>query len=234
VLHSGERIPRRRSARHLVHLLLTITDDRTDMSNPEIDDRPGSPVAGIVDELAYRFDGVFSRETVDRTVHESYDLPVLAGRFARERLTAAAKLEGLTHTTVPEVLFLCVHNAGRSQMAAALLDQMSGGKVHVRSAGSEPGGQINPVVTEVMAEIGIELTEAFPKPLTDDIVRASDVIVTMGCGDACPVYPGKRYLDWELPDPAGLPIQDIRPIRDQIQTRVATLLDELLPDRATS
>lgn len=203
-----------------------------------------SPVAATIDALAYRFDGIFSRETIVACVQESYDLlaehatitrflPVLAGRFARERLTAVARLEGLTQVTVPEVLFLCVHNAGRSQMAAALMHQLSDGRVHVRSAGSVPSGQINPVVTEVMAEIGIELTEAFPKPLTDDIVRASDVIVTMGCGDACPVYPGKRYLDWELPDPNGLPIEEIRPIRDLIETRVRALLAELLPARTS-
>lgn len=210
------------------------------MTEPGTPDLAASPVAGTIDALAYRFDGIFSRETVAACVQESYDLlaehatitgflPVLAGKFARERLTAVARLEGLTQVTVPEVLFLCVHNAGRSQMAAALMHQLSDGRVHVRSAGSAPSGAINPVVTEVMAEIGIELTEAFPKPLTDDIVRASDVIVTMGCGDACPVYPGKRYLDWELPDPAGLPIEGIRPIRDQIEIRVRGLLAELLP-----
>ena len=195
---------------------------------------------GIVDDLAYRFEGIFSRETVTVYVQESYDLlaahatvtdflPVLTGRFASERLAAAARLDGVPPEGIPEVLFLCVHNAGRSQMAAALTQQMSAGRVHVRSAGSEPGGTINPLVTEAMAEVGIELTEAFPKPLTNDVVRASDVIVTMGCGDACPVYAGKRYLDWDLPDPAGLPLEQIRRIRDQIAQRVLDLLTELIP-----
>jgi protein-tyrosine-phosphatase len=190
-----------------------------------------SPVAGVVEDLAYRFDGVFSRETVDWYVRESYQLlaetatvtgflPVLSGRFARERLLAMARTQGLRTTQTPEVLFVCVHNAGRSQMAAAWMHQLSGGRVHVRSAGSMPGGSVNPVVMQAMAEVGIDLVEAFPKPLTDDVVRASDVIVTMGCGDACPVYPGRRYLDWDLPDPAGLPLEQVRPIRDAIRERV--------------
>ncbi|HLU55789.1 MAG TPA: arsenate reductase ArsC [Pseudonocardia sp.] len=128
---------------------------------------------------------------------------------------------------VPEVLFVCVHNAGRSQMAAALLDHHARGRVRVRSAGSAPADRINPAVHEVMAEIGLDLTKQFPKPLTDDAVRAADVVVTMGCGDACPVYPGKRYLDWELPDPADRTTDDIRSIRDEIDARVRALLAEL-------
>jgi len=130
---------------------------------------------------------------------------------------------------VPEVLFVCVHNAGRSQMAAALLDHHAQGRVHVRSAGSTPADQINPAVREVMAEIGLDLSTEFPKPLTDDAVRAADVVISMGCGDACPVYPGKRYLDWELPDPAGRTADEVRPIRDEIDTRVRALLAELTP-----
>ncbi|GAA0905813.1 arsenate reductase ArsC [Pseudonocardia zijingensis] len=128
---------------------------------------------------------------------------------------------------VPEVLFVCVHNAGRSQMAAALLDHHAQGRVHVRSAGSAPADQINPAVREVMAEIGLDLSTEFPKPLTDGAVRAADVVISMGCGDACPVYPGKRYLDWELPDPAGRSADEVRPIRDQIDARVRALLAEL-------
>src|SRR5690606_6411781 len=128
---------------------------------------------------------------------------------------------------VPEVLFVCVHNAGRSQMAAALLDHHARGRVRVRSAGSAPADRINPAAHEVMAEIGLDLTKQFPKPLTDDAVRAADVVVTMGCGDACPVYPGKRYLDWELPDPADRTTDDIRSIRDEIDARVRALLAEL-------
>jgi arsenate reductase (thioredoxin) len=129
----------------------------------------------------------------------------------------------------PEVLFVCVHNAGRSQMAAALLDRHARGRVHVRSAGSAPADEINPAVEEAMAEIGIDISTEFPKPLTDEAVRHADVVITMGCGDACPIYPGKRYLDWDLPDPAGKPVQDVRPIRDEIDRRVRSLVDELVP-----
>ncbi|OLT11509.1 heat-shock protein HtpX [Pseudonocardia sp. CNS-139] len=128
---------------------------------------------------------------------------------------------------VPEVLFVCVHNAGRSQMAAALLHHHAAGRVRVTSAGSEPADRINPAVREVMAEIGIDLSQEFPKRLTTDAVAAADVVVTMGCGDACPVFPGKRYLDWELTDPAGLPADRVRPIRDEIDARVRALLAEL-------
>lgn len=127
----------------------------------------------------------------------------------------------------PSVLYVCVHNAGRSQMAAALLDHHAAGRVRVRSAGSVPADQINPSVVAALAEVGVDMTKEFPKPLTDEIVRASDVVVLMGCGDACPVYPGKRYLDWELPDPAGLPISQVRPIRDEIDRRVRELLTQL-------
>ncbi|MDT7629637.1 MAG: hypothetical protein QOI50_1567, partial [Pseudonocardiales bacterium] len=121
---------------------------------------------------------------------------------------------------VPEVLFVCVHNAGRSQLAAGLLHHHAAGAVHVRSAGSAPADEINPAVREAMAEIGLDISREFPKPLTDDVVRAADVVITMGCGDACPVYPGKRYLDWELDDPAGRGIDAVRPIRDEIDRRV--------------
>jgi arsenate reductase (thioredoxin) len=127
----------------------------------------------------------------------------------------------------PEVLFVCVHNAGRSQMAAALLDHHAQGRVNVRSAGSTPADQINPAVVEAMAEIGLDLSKEFPKPLTDEAVRQADVVITMGCGDACAIYPGKRYLDWDLPDPAGKPVKDVRPIRDEIDRRVRELLNEL-------
>lgn len=128
---------------------------------------------------------------------------------------------------VPEVLFVCVHNAGRSQMAAALLDREAQGRVHVRSAGSTPSDEIHPGVRAAMDEIDIDLSKEFPKPLTDDAVRGADVVITMGCGDACPIYPGKRYEDWELPDPAGKPIEEVRTIRDDIRRRVLDLLEEL-------
>ena len=128
---------------------------------------------------------------------------------------------------VPEVLFVCTHNAGRSQMAAALLDHQAAGRVRVTSAGSQPADQLNPAVVQAMAEIGLDISREVPKRLASDHVQAADVVVTMGCGDACPVYPGKRYLDWELPDPAGLSLADVRPIRDEIQRRVAALLADI-------
>jgi arsenate reductase (thioredoxin) len=128
---------------------------------------------------------------------------------------------------VPEVLFVCVHNAGRSQMAAALLDHYAQGRVQVRSAGSEPADRINPVVVEAMAELGLDVSKEFPKPLTTDGVRAADVVITMGCGDACPIFPGKRYEDWELDDPAGASLDEVRRIRDDIAARVRRLLEEL-------
>jgi arsenate reductase len=127
----------------------------------------------------------------------------------------------------PEVLFVCIHNAGRSQMAAALLDHQAAGKVRVTSAGSQPASQLNPAVVAAMAEIGLDISREYPKPLTPGQVQAADVVITMGCGDTCPVYPGRRYLDWDLPDPAGLPLEEVRPIRDEIARRVRQLLTEL-------
>jgi arsenate reductase (thioredoxin) len=193
----------------------------------------------IVNDLAYRYDGVFNQETVQQAVDQARAtlgpvakfpnfLPILTERFARDQLLAAAQAEGKVVTGIPEILFVCVHNAGRSQMAAALAQHLSVGKVHVRSAGSQPTQQIHPLTVQALAERGIEITEAFPKPLTDDVVNAADVIITMGCGDACPVLPGKRYEDWEVADPAGQPIEVVRAIRDDIQARVTTLLGEIL------
>jgi arsenate reductase len=193
----------------------------------------------ISSALAARYTGIFSAETVDRYVHESYValyrtatiktyVPTLTERFAADRLTALAQSRGAVAKPVPEVLFICVHNAGRSQMAAALLDRAAAGRVHVRSAGSIPADQINPAVIESMTEVGLDLTAEFPKPLTDDVVRAADVVITMGCGDACPVYPGKRYLDWDLPDPADQDLETVRAIRDQIDAHVHDLLDDIL------
>jgi|SRR5689334_20589660 len=137
-------------------------------------------------------------------------------------------------STVPEVLFVCVHNAGRSQMAAALLEHHAHGRVRVTSAGSAPADEINPAVRAVMDEVGVDLSRAFPRKLTTDAVEAADVVITMGCGDACPVYPGKRYLDWKLPDPAGKGVDAVRPIRDDIDGRVRALLHELVPGSATA
>ncbi len=193
------------------------------------------------DSLVEEFQGVFSAETIERYVSESLaDLsgarfhdfvPLFVHRFARERLRALAQVEGKMTKQVPEVLFVCVHNAGRSQMAAGLLDQLAAGRVHVRTAGSDPADQINPAVVEAMGEVGVDLSKEFPKPLTDEVVRAADAVITMGCGDACPIYPGKRYEDWELEDPEGEDLETVRRIRDQIAGRVTALLSDLeVPD----
>ena len=207
-------------------------------------DAPMDPVtrqtfASSIEALATEFRGIYSLETIERYVDEGVDrlagarvvdfIPLFVHRFAREQLRALAQAKGAIIKDVPEVLFVCVHNAGRSQMAAALLDHHAKGKVHVRSAGSAPADQINPAVAAAMDEWGIDLSREFPKPLTDEFVRAADVVVTMGCGDACPIYPGKRYEDWELQDPAGQPVEVVRRIRDDIDTRVQQLLGELVP-----
>jgi len=193
--------------------------------------------------LADEFKGTFGLETVRRYALDSLStlgrgatlkdyVPLLVYRFTRERLHAAAQAEGKMTKEMPEVLFVCVHNAGRSQMAAALTHSLSGGRVHVRSAGSTPASQINPAVVQAMEEMGLDLSQEFPKPLTDEVVQAADVVITMGCGDACPIYPGKRYLDWEVDDPAGQPIETVRRIRDEIRNRVQGLLAELGVDAA--
>ena len=197
-----------------------------------------SHVEKAAEALQDEFAGTFSRQTIARFIAESVDLlgeskvnvyvPVLAHRFARERLKALAQAEGLVTTEQPEVLFVCVHNAGRSQMAAGLVTLRSGGEVNVRSAGSDPAEVVNPLVIEAMAELGVDLADAFPKPLTGEVVRAADVVVTMGCGDACPIYPGKRYEDWVVADPAEAgSLDDVRGIRDDIDARVQRLLAEL-------
>lgn len=195
-------------------------------------------VEKAADALQDEFAGTFSRETIARYIAESVDLlgeskvnvfvPVLAHRFARERLKALGQADGLLTKEQPEVLFVCVHNAGRSQMAAALVNLRSEGRIHVRSAGSDPGETINPAVIEAMDELGVDLSEEFPKPLTDEVVRAADVVITMGCGDACPIYPGKSYEDWVLHDPAGQSLDRVRRIRDELDARVQRLIAELL------
>ncbi len=190
------------------------------------------------EDLGYRFAGVFGRETVERYVRESYQalyltaksrahLPVLTSRFAGERLAALAQATGRAAKPVPEVLFVCTQNSGRSQLAAAILTGLAGGRVHARSAGSRPATAVDPVVAAALAELGLAVEPEFPKPLTDDVIRAADVVVTMGCGDTCPLYPGKRYLDWDLPDPAGRPLAEVRRIRDQVGARIRNLLNEL-------
>jgi protein-tyrosine-phosphatase len=188
--------------------------------------------------LADEFTGTFGIDTIQQFLHTSFDqfagratvpnyLPLLAERFARQRLKALAKVEGHAGEGVPIVLFLCVHNAGRSQMAMGFFQHLAGGRAVAWSGGSEPGDQLNPAVVEAMHERGIDISEEFPKPWTDEIVRAADVVITMGCGDACPIFPGKRYEDWQLDDPAGQGLAAVRPIRDEIERRVRGLLDEL-------
>jgi arsenate reductase (thioredoxin) len=184
------------------------------------------------------FDSVFGTETIERFLHSSYDqfaahstiprfLPLLAERFARQRLHALARVEGHHTDGKPTVLFLCVHNAGRSQMAMGFFQHLAGDRAIAWSGGSEPGYEINPSAVAAMAERDIDISREFPKPWTDEIVRAADVVITMGCGDACPVFPGKRYLDWTLDDPAGKSVKDVRPVRDEIERRVRGLLTEL-------
>jgi protein-tyrosine-phosphatase len=188
--------------------------------------------------LGESYAGTFSTETIQLFLETSYDqfagrasmthfLPLLAERFARQRLVALAKVEGKGDDGVPVVLFLCVHNAGRSQMALGWFNHLADGKAIAWSGGSEPGSEINPAAVAAMAEVGIDIRQEFPKPWTDEVVRAADVVVTMGCGDACPYFPGKRYEDWELDDPAGQDVDAVRPIRDEIGDRVKALLASL-------
>jgi len=195
-------------------------------------------LARVASDLSRRFAGVFSPETVERYVRESHELlaeqakitrylPSLTSKFAADRLAALARQQAPRGDEPPEVLFVCVQNAGRSQIAAAILRHLAGDRVRVRTAGSEPASAVKSTIVQALDEIGVPIGGEFPKPLTDEVVRASDVVITMGCGDACPVYPGRRYLDWELDDPAGLPLDRVRGIRDEIEARVRGLLDEL-------
>jgi arsenate reductase (thioredoxin) len=184
------------------------------------------------------FGDSFGVETIERFLHTSYDqfagratvpnfLPLLAERFARQRLHALARVEGKISDGKPTVLFLCTHNAGRSQMALGFFCHFAGDDAVAWSGGSEPGDAINPSAVAVMAEVGIDITGEFPKPWTDEIVQAADVVITMGCGDACPIFPGKRYENWDLPDPEGQDVDAVRPIRDDLEERVRRLLAEL-------
>jgi len=188
--------------------------------------------------LAGEFEGAFGVETIERFLHSSFDQfasratvvkfqPLMAERFARQRLRALAKVEGLHDDGKPTVLFLCVHNAGRSQMAMGFFTALAGDQAVAWSGGSEPGFEVNPAAIAAMAERGIDISEEFPKPWTDETVRAADVVITMGCGDACPVFPGKRYEEWVLDDPAGWDVPGVRPVRDEIERRVRNLLGEL-------
>jgi protein-tyrosine-phosphatase len=189
-------------------------------------------------QLARDFSGVFGQETIERFLHTSFDqfastatvptfLPLMAERFARQRLRALAKVEGLHDDGKPTVLFLCTHNAGRSQMALGFFTHLADDAAVAWSGGSEPGNAVNPAAVEAMRERGIDISGEFPKPWTDEIVKAADVVITMGCGDACPIFPGKRYEEWDLPDPAGQDLAHVRPIRDEIERRVRNLLDQL-------
>ena len=193
-------------------------------------------------ELTERFDGTFNAETVERYVLESYTALLRTAtvkahlasrviRFATDRLTALAIAKGAIAHDVPEVLFVCEQNAGRSQMAAVLMHDLAGERVHVRSAGSAPAGELNPAVIVALREVGLDPSREFPKPLTDDVVQAADVVVTMGCGDACPIYPGKQYLDWKLDDPEHLTLDGVRRVRDEIRSHVEELLTTLEVNR---
>jgi protein-tyrosine-phosphatase len=214
----------------------------TQLSELEVDVITRGHLTRGLEGLCEEFSGIFSAETIERFMAESLHalkdsrikdfVPLFVHRFARERLRALGQVEGKIAKEVPEVLFVCVQNAGRSQMAAALLDHYAQGRVHVRSAGSDPADRINPNVVTAMAELGIDIGKEFPKPMTDEVVQAADAVITMGCGDACPIYPGKRYEDWEVDDPAEADLEGVRRIRDDIGQRVQRLLDEVVPERA--
>jgi protein-tyrosine-phosphatase len=194
--------------------------------------------------LRKEFDGTFGQETIEEFLAFSYEqfasgvsvlnfVPLLAERFARQRLRALAKVEGKSHDGLPAVLFLCVHNAGRSQMALGWFNHLAGDRAIAWSGGSEPGTAVNPSAVAAMAEVGIDIRQEYPKPWTQEIVQAADVVITMGCGDACPIFPGKRYEDWTLDDPAGQSVEAVCPIRDEIGERVRSLLESLgVPARA--
>ncbi|MGH1524975.1 metalloregulator ArsR/SmtB family transcription factor [Leifsonia sp. L25] len=191
----------------------------------------------IVEDLAARYRGVFARESVERYVRDSHDR--LDGRKNRASLTSAfavSRLDALLRANgdragVPEVLFVCVQNAGRSQLASAILRQLAGDRVVVRTAGSEPADAVRSTIVAVLDEVGTPLGGEFPKPLTDEAVRAADYVITMGCGDACPIYPGREYLDWDIPDPVGQPLAKVREIRDDIEGRVRELLARIEAER---
>jgi protein-tyrosine-phosphatase len=205
-------------------------------SDPSIDQKLALKTAAT--RLQTEFGDMFGVETIERFLHSSYDqfadrasiprfLPLLAERFARQRLRALARVEGKSNDGTPTVLFLCTHNAGRSQMALGFFEHLAGDRAIAWSGGSEPGHEINPSAVAAMAERGIDISGEYPKPWTDEIVQAADVVITMGCGDACPVFPGRRYEEWKLDDPAGMGVDSVRPIRDEIERRVRQLLVDL-------
>ncbi len=207
------------------------------VENLRIEDRLALRTAAA--HLKEEFEGVFGVETIERFLVSSYDelaphatvrrfLTLFSERFARQRLHALARVEGRQDGTgVPIILFLCVHNAGRSQMALGWLTHLAGEGAVAWSGGSEPASEVNPAAVQAMAEVGIDISSEFPKPWTDEVVRAADVVITMGCGDACPIFPGKDYQDWQVADPAGESLEAVRPIRDEIGQRVGRLMAEL-------
>lgn len=212
--------------------------NEVDATEPDLGLEQKMALRNAATRLQKQFDGVFNTETIERFLYSSYNdfasrstvltwLPLIAEKFARQRLAALAKVEGKSDDSRPTVLFLCVHNAGRSQMAMGWFQAMAGDRAVAWSGGSEPSSQVNPAAIEAMAEVGIDITNEFPKPWTDEIVRAADAVITMGCGDACPIFPGKRYEDWVLEDPQGLDVASVRPIRDEIKGRVEELLTSL-------
>ncbi|MGW9024904.1 arsenate reductase/protein-tyrosine-phosphatase family protein [Streptomyces sp. NPDC055722] len=199
---------------------------------------PDERLAAGAARLAARYQGHFSTETVQKLLTDSYQrlaehatvrthLVVLAEHLATERLDALAHIQGAPGSGLPRVLFVCGHNAGRSQMAAALLAHRAAGRVVVSSAGTDPVADVEPYVAQVLMESGLDVADAFPKPLTDEVVQAADIVITMGCGDACPVVSGRRYLDWPVPDPDGAPLGVVRTIRDEIDAHITELLGSL-------
>lgn len=210
---------------------------------PLPDDQPAvaalpASIASVAKDLSYRFSSTFSEETVSQYVVDSFlllsqrarvksHLPSLTARYAADRLDALASARGLMLRGTPEVLFVCVQNSGRSQIAAAYLRHLAGDRVHVRTAGSQPAAEINERVVSALADVGVPMPDEYPKPLTDEVVQAADYVVTMGCGDACPVYPGRRYMDWDLEDPLALDDRGLRRVRDRIRRHVESLLTEM-------
>lgn len=238
-LHEDGVVVRSPDGRRVWYSIAPDQADRVDALLGDDPPRSSAPdLDRITSDLAVRFRGVFSPETVRATVEESYELLARGSKStllaSRTATFAATRLEAIARASappdgIPTVLFVCVQNAGRSQLAAALLRQLAGDRVTVLTAGSQPAGEVRQTVVRALDEVGVPLNGEFPKPLTDDAVRAADVVVTMGCGDACPIYPGRRYLDWDLEDPVGKSLPAVREIRDDIEARVRALLAELVP-----
>jgi arsenate reductase len=212
-----------------------VSDNRLIDELPASDQRLLRPALA---DLLKEYHGTFDDETIEHFLVDSFErlaensktrnfLSVLSERFARERLMAMTRVDAVAKGK-PGVLFLCVHNAGRSQMAAGWLRSLAGDRIEVFTGGSEPAAALNPVVVDAMAEVGVDIGEEFPKPWTDEVVRAVDIVIAMGCGDACPIYPGKQYVDWELDDPEGMSLDGVRVVRDELRNRVQSLAAELL------